>query len=421
VQSTPLLRRGRGVIGALATYHRQPHRPSERELHYLDLYTRQAADFMDHLLQREHANLANRRKDEFLAVLAHELRSPLAPIGAGLELLRTTVNDPAIVHEVHQIMQRQLDQLTALIEDVFDISCITRGVFSMKSRRIDMKSVVESAVEQMTAAVKAAGHKLTLDLPGQPLFFDGDPRRVVQALSNLLDNAIKFTPRGGMIRLSARREGDALVVSVEDNGVGIAPAELEKIFASSANDGSTAPSSGIGLTLVRSLIELHGGTIGVDSAGVGQGACFTLRLPAAAESVQDAPQAAHAQGASGLRILVVDDNGAAADMLAMILESYGNELLTAYSGQKAIELAETHQPDVILLDLGMPVIDGYEAARHIRRQPQGQEPMLIALTGWGHERDKKKAHEAGFDHYVVKPAKAEDLRALLAGAKRHGR
>lgn len=415
-QSMPLVRWERDVIGVLATFHNAPCRPSEGELRCLDLYARPAAAFLDQLKQRESASAASRRKDEFLAVLAHELRSPLAPISAGLELLRTTVNEPAVVHEVHQIMQRQLDQLTALIDDIFDVSCITRGVFSMESRRIDIKSVVENTIEQVQPAIKAAGHALTIDLPG-PIYLDGDPRRIVQVLSNLLHNAIRFTPRGGKIRVATRREGDLLAISVEDNGIGIAPGELAKLVAAAGGGGGPTSGLGLGLTLVRSLVDLHGGTVDVYSAGEGQGATFTIRLPAIVEDARSGP-AANPTEPSGLRILVVDDNEPAADMLAMVLEGYGNELLTAYNGQKALELAETHRPDVILLDIGMPVLDGYETARRIRRQPKGQEPMLIALTGWSQERDKEKAREAGFDHYVVKPTKAEDLRGILAGARR---
>ena len=292
--------------------------------------------------------------EEYLAVLGHELRSPLASINTGLELLKTTVNDPEIVHQVHEIMERQLSHLTALIDELFDISRLTGGTFSMKSQHVNVKSVVERA-----AAVTDAGYLVTIGLPEEPTYVDGDPDELVQLISNLVDNATKRAPRGGLIRVEARREADILALTV--------------------------------------------------SAGEGPGAASTIRLPASS---------AEQSGASGLRILVVDDNRPAADMLAMILESYGNELFIAYSGQQAIQLAETHRPDVILLDLSMPVIDGYEVARTIRRQPRGQEPMLVALTGWVQERDKQKARDAGFDHHVVKPAKASDLRGILSQAKR---
>jgi CheY-like chemotaxis protein len=251
-------------------------------------------------------------------------------------------------------MQRQLSHLTALIDELFDISRLTGGTFSMKSQQVNVKSVVERAAE-----VADAGYLLTVDLPNEPTYVDGDPDELLQLISNLVDNATKRAPRGGLIRVAARRENDVLVLTV--------------------------------------------------SAGDGQGAASTIRLPASPVESSDA---------SGLRILIVDDNRPAADMLAMILESYGNELFIAYSGQQAIQLAEKHQPDVILLDLSMPVVDGYEVARTIRRQPRGQEPMLIALTGWVQERDKQKARDAGFDHHVVKPTKASDLRGILSQAKR---
>jgi CheY-like chemotaxis protein len=268
--------------------------------------------------------------------------------------LKTIANDPEIAHEVHEIMQRQLSHLTALIDELFDISRLTGGTFSMKNQQVNVKSVVERAT-----AVNDAGYLLTIDLPDEPTHVDADPDELVQLISNLVENATKRAPRGGLIRVAARREDDLLVLTV--------------------------------------------------SGGDGPGSASTIRLPASS---------AEQASASGLRILIVDDNRPAADMLAMILESYGNELFIAYSGQQAIELAEKHRPDVILLDLSMPVVDGYEVARTIRRQPRGQEPMLIALTGWVQERDKQKARDAGFDHHVVKPTKASDLRGILSQAKR---
>jgi CheY-like chemotaxis protein len=268
--------------------------------------------------------------------------------------LKTTANDPEIMHEVREIMQRQVSHLTALIDELFDISRLTGGTFSMKSQHVNVKSVVERA-----AAATDAGYVLTIDLPDEPTYVDGDADELVQLISNLVDNATKRAPRGGLIHVTARREDDILALTV--------------------------------------------------SAGEGQGAASTIRLPASSPEQS---------GVSGLRILIVDDNRPAADMLAMILESYGNQLFIAYSGQQGIQLAEKHRPDVILLDLSMPVVDGYEVARTIRRQPRGQEPMLIALTGWVQERDRQKARDAGFDHHVVKPTKASDLRGLLSQAKR---
>jgi CheY-like chemotaxis protein len=262
------------------------------------------------------------------------------------------------MHEVHEIVQRQVDQLTALIDAAFGASRSTRGGFLMKSQQIDMKSVVESAVEKVGSAVKDAGYVFTIDLPDEPVYIDGDPHELARELSNLLDNAMRFAPHGSAIGLAARREGDVVELTV--------------------------------------------------STGEGLGAAFTIRLPA---------RSAEQSATQHLRILVVDDNRPAADMLALILESDGHELFIAYDGQQAIQRAEMHRPDVIFLDLSMPVIDGYEVARTIRRQPRGQEPMLIALTGWVQERDKERAKDAGFDHHVLKPAKASDLRGILARAK----
>ncbi len=421
VQSTPLVSRNGGLHGILTVYYPEPHQPSERENRVLDLYSRQAADFIDHVRYGEAADAANRRKDEFLATLAHELRNPLAPIAMGLELIKPQVNEPGVVEDAHRTMTRQLGQLTALVDDLLDVSRITRGVLSLKRRRITVADVIVSAVEEIRPASDEAGHTLTIDVPSETLYVDGDPHRLAQVLSNLLNNSIKFTPSGGEIRLRARRDGNEVVLTVQDNGIGIDPAARERIFDMySQLDRLHAGSGlGIGLTLVKSLVELHAGSVDVHSDGEGRGSIFTVRLPVLARALPrvDAPAKSKPVDQFGLRVLVVDDSKPAADILAKVLERLGNDVRTAYDGQQATRIAAEFSPAVVIMDIGMPVMDGYAAARHIRSQEWGKKMILVALTGWGQDSDREKTREAGFDMHLVKPTDASGLRDVLSHAK----
>lgn len=365
---------------------------------------------------------ADRRKDEFLATLAHELRNPLAPIRTGLELMKLIKDDPAILEETRQTMERQTQQLITLVDDLLDVSRITQGKLELRKCEVRLSDVVESAVEASRPFIDEAGHELAVDLPGQPVLIDGDPNRLAQVLSNLLNNAAKYTPQGGQIRLSARREGDEVVLSVKDTGIGIPADKLESIFEMFAQIDRPQERGytglGIGLTLVRSLVAMHGGSVEVHSEGVDRGSTFGVRLPVL-EQRPIGDDWTSSDGESELshskrRVLVVDDNKAAAEMLRMVVRMLGNEVQTAGDGQEAVERAAVFQPDVVLMDLGMPRMNGYQAARHIRQQPWGEAMVLVALTGWGQSEDKQRTSEAGFDHHLVKPAEPADLQRLFS-------
>ena len=428
VQSMPLIGRSGAILGVLSTYYPDPHCPTERELRFLDLYARQAADFLEHVRHIEAAELASRRKDEFLATLGHELRNPLAPISMGLELLRSRADDPATIEEARRTMRRQLDQLNALVDDLLDVSRISRGLLTLRFRAVDIRDVVVSAVEEARAAIDNAGHELKIEMPDEPLELQADPHRLAQVLSNLLNNAAKFTPAGGLIRLDARREGGTIALTVADNGIGIDPARTSAIFEIFAMfdygknaDAHVASGLGIGLTLVKSLTELHGGTVEVESGGSGKGSRFTVRLPAPVQEdliESDSLTSTGREETAGLKVLVVDDSKASADLLAMVLESLGNEVETAYDGEQAVRAVQSFRPDAVFMDLGMPKMDGLTAARAIRGHESGENVTLIALTGRAQDIDRKLSREAGFDQYLVKPVQAHHLRKALARAGR---
>lgn len=363
---------------------------------------------------------ADRRKDEFLATLAHELRNPLAPIRTGLELMKRSGNDPVLREEVRGTMERQTEQLVRLVDDLLDVSRITLGRLKLKRNRVMVQDVIHRAVETARPLVDEARHELRLTIPEKPSFVQGDPHRLAQVLSNLLNNAVRYTPSGGRIALAvAEREGE-VVITVQDNGIGVPPAMLDQIFemfTQVESDSDATPSGlGIGLTLAKSLVELHGGRIRVDSPGAGRGCTFGIHLPATDPPVSMAPSkpSTSERGTVKQRVLVVDDNDAAAKMLTLLIASQGHEVYTAHDGEQAVQFAADHQPHVILMDIGMPRMNGYEAARRIRQQPRGNQIRLIALTGWGQEEDKRRTKEAGFDYHLVKPPEPAKLYELLA-------
>jgi PAS domain S-box-containing protein len=363
---------------------------------------------------------ADRRKDEFLALLAHELRNPLAPIRTGVELMRLAGDDPAVVEEVRTTMERQSQQMVRLIDDLLDVSRITRGTLELRKSRVELAAVVESAVETVDPIIRELGHELKIELPKQPIVVEGDPTRLAQVISNLLNNAAKYMPRGGRIDLRAKRERSTVTISVKDAGIGIPAEMLDRIFDMFIQvDGSLERAHGglgIGLTLVKRLVEMHGGSVEAQSPGENQGSEFTVRLPIVIELMRQ-PEESKGQGpmrSGKRRILIVDDNESAAHILGMLLKALGNDVQTAFDAETAIPLAEQFRPDVILLDLGMPKMNGYEAARHIRSQPWGKTMVLAALTGWGQEDDKRRTREAGFDHHFVKPLDPAILQKFLA-------
>jgi signal transduction histidine kinase/ActR/RegA family two-component response regulator len=424
VQSTPLITRTGRMLGMFSTHYRTPHRPTERELHMLDVLARQAADLIENKQAEEALREADRRKDEFLAILAHELRNPLAPLRTGLQVMKLARNDATAVEQSRTMMERQLDQMVRLIDDLMDLSRISRGKIVLQMTRVLLATVVRNAVETSRPLIETAGHDLTLDVPDEPIYVNADATRLSQVFANLLNNAAKYTDRGGRIRLAFERQGSDAVISVEDNGVGIPAPMLPKVFDMFTQvDHSLEKAQGglgIGLNIVKRLVEMHGGTIQAQSGGHGAGSTFTVRLPVvlslASEPSADGA-AVKAAPVARRRILVVDDNRDAAVSLAMMLNIMGNETQAAHDGLEALGVAAAFRPDVILLDIGMPKLNGYDTARRMRREPWGKAVVLVALTGWGQEEDKHRSQEAGFDLHLVKPVEPAALEQLLAGLK----
>jgi PAS domain S-box-containing protein len=424
VASTPLTAHDGAVVGMLSVHFRFPHRVSERDGRLLDLYARHAADLIERLrlmdkLRHVAAELseANRKKDEFLATLAHELRNPLAPLRNALQIIRLSPDRDAR-EQARGMMERQLGQMVRLVDDLMDVSRITRGKVELRKERVQLSAVVASAVETSRPLVEQMGHELTVRLTKHPVVVEADPTRLAQVFANLLNNAAKYSDRGGHIRLTAGRQGGDVVVSVRDTGIGIPPDKLTSIFDMfSQVDRSLEKAQGglgIGLTLVRRLFEMHDGRVEARSEGAGRGAEFVVRLPAVVEApVPEREDDEPAAPQSSLRILIVDDNRDGADSLAMMLRLMGNDTATAYDGQEGLDMAGRLRPDVVLLDIGLPKLNGYEAARRIREQPWGRHPVMIAVTGWGQEEDRRRSHEAGFDHHLVKPVDPNALMRLL--------
>jgi PAS domain S-box-containing protein len=364
---------------------------------------------------------ADRRKNEFLATLAHELRNPLAPIRNALQVIRLSPERQAR-EQASVMMERQLAQMVRLVDDLLDVSRISRGKMDLRREQVLLPAVVGSAVETSRPLIDYLGHELTVTLPPQPILVDADLTRLAQVFSNLLNNSAKYMERGGHIWLTAERQGSDVVVSVKDTGIGIAADQLPRLFQMFTQVERSLEKSqgglGIGLSLVKRLVEMHGGSIEARSEGLGKGAEFTVRLPVVVGA--SGPQAASGKDEpvapkSSLRILIVDDNRDGADSLGMMLRIMGNDTRTAYDGQQGVDVAGEFRPDVMLLDIGLPKLNGYEACRRIREQPWGKGVVLIAVTGWGQEEDRRRSHEAGFDHHMVKPVDPQDLMKLLAG------
>ena len=364
---------------------------------------------------------ADRRKDEFLATLSHELRNPLAPLRNAVQIMRLAP-DPKQVADAGHVMERQLGHMVRLVDDLLDMSRITRGELTLRKAPVDFATVVRNAVETSRPLIDSKGHRLTVTLPAPGVVVDGDLTRLTQVLANLLNNAAKFSNRSGEITLSAERHANEVVVRVTDRGVGIPAEMLGSIFDMFMQVDQTLESShgglGIGLTLVRRLVELHGGTVEAHSAGRGAGSEFVVRLPitsawAAVDTPMATPTVASPAAAVGRRILVVDDNEDSADSLAKLLELMGHAIATAHDGVEAVDAAESFRPEVILLDIGLPKLDGYGVARRIREQPWGKDMLLIAATGWGQQEDRRRSKEAGFDHHLVKPVDLAELVRLM--------
>ncbi|WP_343026761.1 ATP-binding protein [Massilia sp. MP_M2] len=363
---------------------------------------------------------ANRLKTEFLATLAHELRNPLAPIRSGLQFIRRAPGDAAAVSRVHEIMERQLDHLVVLVDDLLDVARIHRGQVELRLEPVDLATVVNAALETSMPLIQAARHSVDLRLPAMALPLLADPTRLTQVISNLLNNAARYTPKGGHIALYAERDGDEALITVTDNGIGIAPDALEAVFRMFTQVGQAQqPGSGglgIGLSLVRSLVELHGGSVRADSAGTNAGSRFTVRLPLASEPASAAPPATRTLPAGVVpprSVLVVDDNRDAAETLAALLSMLGHSAPVANDGHQALRMLPGLMPDVVFLDLGMPGMSGYEVARAIRADARYAPVRLVALTGWGGEADRERTAQAGFDAHLTKPATVEAIEDVL--------
>jgi PAS domain S-box-containing protein len=361
---------------------------------------------------------AAQKKDDFLALLAHELRNPLAPIRSGLEVTRLTV-DEHVKQRAQEIMERQIGHMVRLIDDLLDVSRINRNKMELRRATVAVADAVNSAVETIRPGIEAAGHELVIDLPSEPILLHADLTRLAQVFANLLSNSAKYTKPGGRIELRVRREGNQVVVTVRDTGIGIPVDSLARIFDMfSQVDRSMERSTGglgIGLALVKGLVEMHGGTVSAASAGPGRGSLFTVQLPALPTRVEPPREAPIARNghATGQRILVVDDNVDSAHMMAQMLRYLGNEVSEAHDGIEAVEQAEAVQPDVILMDVGMPRLNGLDATRRIRAEQWGKIIKIIALTGWGQDSDRARSREAGCDGHLVKPVALDDLEKLL--------
>jgi PAS domain S-box-containing protein len=377
-------------------------------------------DITERKLHEQALRDADRRKDEFLAMLAHELRNPLAPIRNSLNILRLMSQSDPAVEQVGQMMERQVNHMVRLVDDLLEVSRITRGKIELRLELVEVAGVVRSAVETSQPLISAAGHQLAVSIPPEPLTVHADPVRLSQVISNLLNNSAKYTETGGQIWLTVRREDDHVAISVRDTGIGIAPEMLPNVFqlfTQVDRDSARAQGGlGIGLTLVKSLTEMHGGEVHAHSAGPGQGSEFVIRLPLAAQQAgaetppaEDGPRS----GFSPRRILVVDDNRDAAMSMGMLLKVLGSDVRVEFSGPDALSAMAEYRPAIVLLDIGMPGMDGYEVARRIRQQPEYKDVTLIALTGWGQESDRRRSQSAGFDYHLTKPADINVLETLL--------
>lgn len=429
VQTTPLVSRAGKLVGTISTHWRVPHQSSERDLRLFDILARQAADLIERRRAQETLQDTDRRKDEFLATLSHELRNPLAPIRQAAQLLKMPGIGEREAHWARDVIDRQVRALGWLLDDLLDLSRISRGKLELRRETVDLAEVVASAVEVARPMIDAKRHTLTLALPEKRVRFNADPLRLAQIISNLLTNAAKYTDSPGQIDIWARVEESEIVIGVRDNGIGIDAEVLPTVFEMFSQAvpalERTEGGLGIGLALVRGFAALHGGSVHAHSAGPGRGSEFTLRLPLGLPSTPPAvsvPLVVTAPEPSGrCKVLVVDDNRDTAETLAAVLQMQGYDVRYSFNGQEALSVAETFRPDIALLDIGMPHLNGYEAAQHLRKYPWGKSVTLIAVTGWGQEEDRRRAMAAGFDFHVRKPVDFEVLQSLLVKRENEGR
>ncbi|WP_240911550.1 hybrid sensor histidine kinase/response regulator [Paludisphaera soli] len=416
---TPLLTSGGVHVGSIAAYFSSPHRPTGRETRLVELYARQAGDAIDNARLYRAIRDDDRRKGEFLAMLAHELRNPLSPLLHALQMLGPGAGP------LRDVAERQARHLVRLVDDLLDVSRISTGKIELRRGVVDLREAVAHAAETARPLIESRRHELTITLPEEPIPLEADAARLEQILVNLLNNAAKYTEPGGLIAVEARREGEDAVVRVQDSGVGIEPELLPRIFDLFTQAGRSLDRSqgglGVGLTLVRRLVQLHGGEVSAGSPGVGRGSEFVVRLPIRAfregGSTQDEgspPSGPGGRGAAGPKfVLIVDDNADAALTLARLLESSGHRVEAAHDGPAALERAGSRPPDVVLLDIGLPGMDGYEVARRLRASGLDRA-MIVALTGYGQEEDRRRSREAGMDAHLTKPVDLQTLNELFS-------
>jgi CheY-like chemotaxis protein len=404
----------------ISTHWQRPHQPSERDLRLLDILSRQAADLIERKQAAEALRDADRRKDEFLAVLAHELRNPLAPIRNAIEVLQMTEPHAPELQWASGIIDRQMDHLTRLVDDLLDVSRITRDRLELRKERVELAEVVRAAIETSRPGIVARGHELSVTQLSESVIVEADPTRLAQVFGNLLNNAAKFSEPNSRIVISVERQDGDVLVRVRDWGNGIDEIMLPKIFELFSQLQPSLERDrgglGIGLALVKRLVEMHGGSVHASSEGVGKGSEFVVRLPvvAAPDELRRLRLEPAKQSRARLRVLVVDDYQDGAVSMCRLLELFGHETRMADDGLAGLEAAKDFRPDVALLDIGMPKINGYELARRLRAEPWGKSIVLIAVTGWGQEQARQRTADAGFDHHLIKPVTPDHLTQLLA-------
>jgi signal transduction histidine kinase/ActR/RegA family two-component response regulator len=419
----PLVKAGK-LVAMMAVHQDAPRIWRAAELALVEAVVERCWAHIERVRAMESLRETDRRKSEFLAVLAHELRNPLAPIRNGIDMLRISAGNPVAATRVRDMMERQVTHMAHLINDLLDVARVNNGKVVLQPERVDLRQMLANAVEANAAALDAARHTIDVETPDAPIAFDADPVRLAQVLGNLLSNAVKYTPPGGRLHLSGQRTGDMVEIRLADNGIGIPADHLASVFDMftqvSRNLERARGGLGIGLSLVQRLVELHGGTVAAASAGLGQGSTFTVRLPApsTASAQPDGraptPITTPVAAAAPVRILVADDNVDAADTMCALLDASGYVTRVAYDGAEALAVAEQFLPQLALLDLGMPRMDGFETARRMRALPACAGVMLVAVTGWGAETDRERSRAAGFDHHLLKPASMRQVQELIA-------
>jgi signal transduction histidine kinase/CheY-like chemotaxis protein len=417
----PLMPRGR-IVGALTFVTAESgRRLGPDDLRVAEDLAQRASIAIENARLYGELRDADRQKNEWIAMLAHELRNPLAPIRNALQLMKLPGVDPESFEMAREMTERQVQHMVRLVDDLLDVSRIIRGRIELRIEPVDLASAIARGVETAQPMVDAQGQELIIAVPPEPLRIEGDPTRLAQVVSNLLHNAAKFSERSGRIWVTAERQGNEAVLRVRDEGAGIPAELLSRLFDLFAQGDRSLERSrgglGIGLTVVRRLVELHGGTVTAHSAGPGKGSEFVVRLPGVLDASRPEPARASpppAQAPVSRRVLVVDDNVDAAESVAMILRLSGHEVRLAYNGPDALQAAEESRPEAVLLDVGLPGMSGYEVARRLRQDPRFRETLLIAMTGYGQDADRRRSLEAGFDQHMVKPVDPDALEQILA-------